>query len=198
MFVTPALAFAIVAADLDRNGVVDQYDGAAVFHHITPNGSTGDGRWDPNGDGVVDVQDFFFIVNLLNSAWGKHLTGDGATWFVPPGRVISLGPSPFPGHRRITFLGPRDEVLAIDLAGQRGVDQNDGQDREGEDEDRDDHPREDDGPGDNDADDSDDNGDGPDDDDEDSGDDDEDDAPDDPRPTGEEDERHGTPGELAG
>lgn len=107
--VGPALAAAIFAADLNQNGIVNSGDISVVFNQWGQ-----DGEADLNGDGTVDTQDLLQLLSVWRSGWGAHHTGDGQEWFVEPGHALSVGPSPFVGHRRLYFLSDAGSVMAID------------------------------------------------------------------------------------
>lgn len=107
------LAMAIYMTDLNLDGVIDSRDMVIMLGNW---GNPGVG--DLNDDGVVDSTDFARLMSLWRAGWGVHDTGDGEVWFVPPGRVISWGPSPFPGHRRLVFLDNAGAELAIDMLDQ--------------------------------------------------------------------------------
>ena len=108
--VITALALAILLADVDHNGVVDSRDSTQVVSHLGEHG-----RWDVNQNGVVDIMDFVGVINLWKAGWGIHASGDGKPWFIGPGRVLGVGPSPFPHSRRLTFLDQLGGVVAIDF-----------------------------------------------------------------------------------
>lgn len=104
------LALAIFAADINHNGVVNGGDLSRLL-----NNWGGAGAGDLNSDGVVDSVDLAGLLSLWNAGWGVHSTGDGEAWFVTPGRVISVGPSPFAGHRRLAFWSEQGAIVAIDM-----------------------------------------------------------------------------------
>ncbi len=105
-----ALALAITAADLNQDGMIDSGDLSAVFQQWNTAGSA-----DLNNDGTVDTQDVMELLTLWRAGRGVHGSGDGQMWFVSPGDSVSIGPSPFPSHRRLRFRSPHGDVVAIDI-----------------------------------------------------------------------------------
>ncbi len=108
--VSLTLALAILAADLNTDGVINSRDLTVAFSQWGESGSA-----DLNGDGVVDVRDTKIVFSLWGAGWGAHSTGDGADWFVAPGYMISHGASPFVGYRRLTFWNQHGDIASIDM-----------------------------------------------------------------------------------
>ena len=106
----PTIAFAIIAADVNRDGIVNMMDGLQVLstNHY-------DRSKDVNSDGVVDHRDFLAVLEVFRAGWGVHDTGDRRPWIIMPGEAKRVGPSPFPGRRRLTFLDDRGYEVAIDF-----------------------------------------------------------------------------------
>ncbi|RMH26236.1 MAG: hypothetical protein D6693_07490 [Planctomycetota bacterium] len=105
-----SLLIAIYLADVTRDGVVDWADARLIVSRV---GQQGYG--DINHDSRIDVLDYLEIIRVFGAGWGIHNTGDGRAWFIRPGRVLDLAPSPFPGHRRIRFLDQHGAEMAIDI-----------------------------------------------------------------------------------
>jgi hypothetical protein len=108
--VSLTLALAILAADLNIDGVINSRDLTVAFSQWGHPGSA-----DLNRDGVVDVLDTEIVFSLWGAGWGAHATGDGADWFVAPGYMISDGPSPFVGYHRLTFWNKHGDIASIDV-----------------------------------------------------------------------------------
>lgn len=107
--VSLTLAMAIFAADLYRDGVIDTRDLSMMFSQWGEPGPA-----DLNGDGIVDSRDMVVVFSLWGASWGSHDTGDGANWFIAPGYMISRGPSPFAGFRRVTYWNEHGDIASID------------------------------------------------------------------------------------
>ncbi len=106
----PSIAIAILAADVNRDGIINMMDGLQVM-----SANHDDFTKDVNGDGVVDHRDFLAVLDVYRSGWGVHDTGDRQPWFVMPGDAVRVGPSPFPGRRRLIFLDDQGYEVAIDF-----------------------------------------------------------------------------------
>ena len=111
-----SLAVAIYLADLDYNGIINWADVYVVLNNFA-----GAGRGDANRDGVVDTLDYLTVMSVWSAGWGVHRIGDGHAWFIRPGDALGIGPSPFPGCRRLTFLDEHGSVMAIDMWGSADV-----------------------------------------------------------------------------
>ncbi len=108
--VVPALALAIIAADLNHDGIINSGDTSMIFNQWGQQGVA-----DLNMDGIVDTHDLLRMLSVWKCGWGAHSTGDGKDWFVEPGQAVSIGPSPFSGLRRLRFVSPNGDVVAIDI-----------------------------------------------------------------------------------
>ena len=104
----PALALLIFNADMNQNGIIDGQDLAAMLVNWGEDG-------DLNNSGEVDGTDLAVLLSVWRAGWGVNDAGDGRVWFIEPGAALGLEPSPFAGHRRLTFLNESGVIMSIDM-----------------------------------------------------------------------------------
>jgi len=99
----------ILAADFSFDGVVDAADLSIMLEQWN-----GSGQADLTGDGQVDAADLDLLVFVWGGRYGRNDVGDGLMSIVPAMHDPQWGPSPFPGHRRLTYIDEQGDLVAID------------------------------------------------------------------------------------